>query len=171
MGEAEHDKCEDKADHRESDQRHAEGLLLLLCPAVCVRLGNQPRQSYRQARGRQREEDVIDAVGAHEHGVTLVPEDIAQGDLVEEAEDLHDDHADRQDRRTVHVVLTFGFSHESLRKQSIAKELCKSFLGQLCRSKNTISRAQRGLAPTKRGVSRTAACDKREFSIANQIRN
>ena len=37
------------------------------------------------------------------------------------------------------------------------------FLRQLCRLKNTLSRAMRGLAPTKCGVSRTAACDEREF--------
>ena len=37
------------------------------------------------------------------------------------------------------------------------------FLRQLCRLKNTLSRVLRGLAPTKRGVLRLAACDKREF--------
>ena len=39
----------------------------------------------------------------------------------------------------------------------------KMYLRQLCRLKYTLSRAPRGLAPTKRGVSRFAACDKREF--------
>jgi hypothetical protein len=46
------------------------------------------------------------------------------------------------------------------------------FLRELCFFKNTLSRAMRGLAPTKRGVSRTAACDKRESSIAKpEFRN
>ena len=48
----------------------------------------------------------------------------------------------------------------------------KSFLRQLCRLKNTISRAERGLASTKRGVLRSAACDKREPLIAKpEFRN
>ena len=37
------------------------------------------------------------------------------------------------------------------------------FLRELCFFKNTLSRAMRGLAPTKHGVSRTAVCDKREY--------
>ncbi len=47
-------------------------------------------------------------------------------------------------------------------------------MAQLCRVKNTLRRAPRALAPTKRGASRTAACDKREsrlktvFSIENK---
>ena len=39
----------------------------------------------------------------------------------------------------------------------------KSFLTGLCLVKNSLSRAVRGLAPTKCGVSRAAACDKREY--------
>jgi len=45
-----------------------------------------------------------------------------------------------------------------------------SFLRELCFLKNTLSRAPRGLAPTKHGVSRTAARDKRESSNANRVR-
>ena len=40
------------------------------------------------------------------------------------------------------------------------------FLRELCFFKNTLSRAVRGLASTKCGVLQSAACDKREFSIA-----
>jgi len=46
------------------------------------------------------------------------------------------------------------------------------FLRELCFFKNTLSRAMRGLAPTKHGVSRSAVCDKRESSIAEpEFRN
>ncbi len=40
---------------------------------------------------------------------------------------------------------------------------------ELCFLINTLSRALRGLASIKRGVSRAAACDKRESSIANMF--
>ena len=43
------------------------------------------------------------------------------------------------------------------------------FLRQLCRRKNSLSRAKRGLASTKRGALRAAACDKREFSIVKLL--
>ena len=46
------------------------------------------------------------------------------------------------------------------------------FLRELCFFKNTLSRAVRGLASTKCGVLQSAACDKREFSIAKpEFRN
>ena len=39
----------------------------------------------------------------------------------------------------------------------------ESFLRQLCRLKNTLRQAKRALASTKRGASRSAACDKSEY--------
>ena len=107
--EKEHHGREDKTQDREARQRDAEGLLLLFGPAVGVGLRYKAGQRHGQTRGGEGEEDVVDAVGTHEHGVALVPEDVAQGDLVEEAEDLHDDDADGQDGRAVHIVLSFGF--------------------------------------------------------------
>ena len=48
----------------------------------------------------------------------------------------------------------------------------KPFLRQLCRLKNTLRRAQRALAPTKRGVlSRDDACDMHEFLALKQCFN
>jgi len=43
------------------------------------------------------------------------------------------------------------------------RRLVNVFLTRLCLGKNSLKRAPRALAPTKRGVSRAAARDKREL--------
>ena len=111
LREGEEHEGEDHADHREGRQRDAEGLFLLPHAAVSVRLRHQARERHGQTGRREREEDIVDAVGAHEHGIALVAEDVPQGDLVEEAQHLHDDHAHGEDRRAVHVVLLPALCH------------------------------------------------------------
>ena len=66
----------------------------------------------------------------------------------------------------LYVVVSFLFS------------AFNSFLRQLCRLKNTLSRAMRGLAPTNRGVSHkpraisaSPSIGKRSFSIEKNVMN
>ena len=115
VGEEKHDGGKDQADDREGGQRHPEGLFLLFYPAVGIRLRHQARQSHGQTRGGQGEENVIDAVGTHKHGIALVPENVAQRNLVEEAQDFHDDHAHGQNGRAVQIVLPFVIHSDHLR--------------------------------------------------------
>ena len=125
-GEEEHDGGKEQAKHREGRQRHPEELLLLPGAAVGVRLRHQAGQGHGETRGGQGEEDEIDAVGPHEHGVALVTQDIAQGDLVEEAQDLHNDDAGSEDRRAVEIVLALLLS--VLLRHMFCHVFCHSFL-------------------------------------------
>ena len=112
VGEEEQDRREEQPQGRKAHQRDAEGLFLLPDAAVGVGLRHKARERHGQARCGQGEEDVIDAVGAHEHGIALVPEDIPERDLVEEAEQLHDDHAHGENGGAVQVVLALVFCHD-----------------------------------------------------------
>ena len=105
--------------HRRKDQpkqckaheRDAESLLLQADVTASVSLGHKARERDRQARRRQREENIIDVVCACEHGIALVAEDIPERYLVNEAQKLHDDDADCQDRGAVQIVLALLFCH------------------------------------------------------------
>ena len=59
-------------------------------------------------------------------GYAVVTQDIAQGDLVEEAQDLHDDDAGGQDRRAVKIVLALLFA--AVLGHMFCHVLCHSFL-------------------------------------------
>ena len=68
------------------------------------------------------------------------------------------------DRAIISLPAAVLVDRKSLGSQPRRKS--NPFLRQLCRLKNTLSLVTRGLASTKRGVLQSAACDKREFSIA-----
>ena len=107
VGQQEQYQREHKADDGKRPARNAEGLFLLTGAAVCVRLRDKARQRHRQTGGRQREKDVVYIVGAEEHGISLVAENIAERDLIDEAQQLHDDDADSEDGGAMHIVLSF----------------------------------------------------------------
>ena len=107
----EEDEGKQHADHRKGAERDPEGLFLLADSAVGVSLRHQARERNGKTRRRKREKDVVDAVRAHKHRVALVAENVAEGNLVYGAEHLHDDHADSEDRRTVHIVLLSASCH------------------------------------------------------------
>ena len=109
--EQEHYQREHQPYHEEGAQCHAEGLFLLLCPAICVRLRHKARQRHGQTGRRQSEEDEIYAVGTREHRVPLVAEDVAERDLIYKAQQLHYYHADGKDRRAAYIGLPISFCH------------------------------------------------------------
>jgi hypothetical protein len=81
-------------------------------------------------------------------------EKIAQGDLVEEAQDLHDDDAGRQDRRAMQIVLPFLLSHTPPPKITVQYYTRKMLQNQ---GKPLFCRGAAGGAPEKDLVLLVAA--------------
>ena len=101
----EHDAGKHKPDTAKRPNGGAEGLFLAAVHAVCVCLRDQAGQCHRKPRRGNGKEDVIYIVCGNKNPISVIAENIAERDLVDHAECFHDQHADRQDRRTVHKVL------------------------------------------------------------------
>ena len=72
---------------------------------------HEARERHRQTGRGEREEHVIDVVRAREHRIALVAEEVPERDLIDEAQNLHDDDAHGQDRGAVQIVLALMFRH------------------------------------------------------------
>ena len=105
--EQEHGEREHNAQHGEDDGRDAEGPPCLPRAVQRVRLADHAAERHGKSRGGDREQHVIDRVGGEEIAVARVAQNVLQRDLVDRAEDLHNDHTGGKDRRAVEKVLLF----------------------------------------------------------------
>ena len=112
-----HDQRADEAQPEEGPPGDREGAPQLIGAALGVGLGDHAGQCDGKARRRERQKYVIDVVGRVEERVSVVDEDIPDGHLVQEAQDLHDDHARGEDRRAVQIVLALTLRHVCLRME------------------------------------------------------
>ena len=116
----EHDHPEEQADDGKGQKGGTEGLFLGGRFALGVRHGDHAGKGHGEAGGRQGKEDVVDVVGRKKNPVAVVAEDVPQRDLVDGPENLHDDHADRQDGGPVHEILLFlcGTAHDFMMRRA-----------------------------------------------------
>ena len=103
----EHDERENHADCRKRHYCRSEGLFLEGIFTAGIRFRNQSGKCNRQSSRGEREENIVYIIRCEENAVTVVSQNIAQRNLVDRAEQLHDHNTDGKDCRTVHEVLLF----------------------------------------------------------------
>ena len=92
LGPEEHDGRGDRAQNDEGQQAHPEDPVHLVVTAQGVGLGDGLGHGHGQACGGDHQQQVEDRVGVVEVAEAHVPQDAAQGDLVQGADELdHDD--------------------------------------------------------------------------------
>ena len=104
----EHEQRQHQAQGEEQPDGGAEQLPLLILPAQGVGLAGQLGDGQGQAGGGDGQQQVIDVVRHREVGLALVADDVAQGDLIHRADELHDDHGGGQNRGAAQERLLFG---------------------------------------------------------------
>ena len=107
LGEEEHHQAADGAQDDEGHQTDPEDPVHLVAPVQGVGLGDGLGHGHRQAGGGDHEQQVIDGVSVVEVAEAHVPQDAAQGDFVQGADDLHDGDADGQDGRAAEKGVGF----------------------------------------------------------------
>ena len=108
LGEKEHQAEADGAQGQEGEEGHPEGLLHLVVTAQGVGLRDHLGQGHRQTAGGDGDEQGIDVVGGVEVGEPRFPQDVAQGDLVQSANELDDDNSSGQNGGTAKEGIIFG---------------------------------------------------------------
>ena len=98
--------------HRAQDEKQhdggAEDLPLLVFPPLGVGLAGQLGDGQGEACGGDRQQHIVDLIGGVEVGLAFGPQDVVEGDFVEEADQLHRGHRRRQNGRSGQEGLLFG---------------------------------------------------------------
>ena len=106
LGAEEHNAGGDKPQNNKGDQTHPEHPVDLVAAAQCVGLRNGLGHGHGQARGGDHQQQVKHRVGVVEVAEAHVPQDAAQRNLVQGADEL-DDHNARSQRRRPTEKRTF----------------------------------------------------------------
>ena len=74
-------------------------------PVQGVGLGDHAAQGHGQTGGGDSEQNIINRVGGIEVSIPRVPQHVGERDLVNGAQNLHDNDTGGEDRRSIHIVL------------------------------------------------------------------
>ena len=115
LGSAEvHEQCTYQTQRKEQPDGGAENLPLLIFPPLGVSLTGELGDGQRQTGGGDGQQHVIDIVGNVEIRLPLAADDVAEGNLIDSTDDLHDGDSRRQNGGTAQKGLLFLIRHEEV---------------------------------------------------------
>ena len=109
LGEEEHEAEADGAQGQEGEKGHPEGLLHLVVTAQSVGLRDHLGQGHRQTAGGDGDEQGVDVVGGVEVGEPRLPQNVAQGNLVQRSNELDNDNTGGQNGGAAKEGIMFVF--------------------------------------------------------------
>ena len=109
LAENQHAEASNHADGQKHVERRFIGSSNLRVVPKRLRLRDHAAHSHGKTRRRDHEQDVIDVVGGIEVAEAALLQDVLQRDLVDEAEQLHDDRRGGQDGDALQKALLLGF--------------------------------------------------------------
>ena len=112
VGEHEHYRRADSAEDKECPPCHAICTARLHLQSASLRRAYHARKRHRKARRRKRQKQAVNIISLKEQAVSVVAEHIAQGDLIQCAEDLHYYNAGGHYSCAVQIILLFCFCHQ-----------------------------------------------------------
>ena len=111
VGEHEHYRRADSED-KERPPCHTICTACLHLQSASLRRAYHARKRHRKARRRKRQKQAVNIISLKEQAVSVVAEHIAQGDLIQCAEDLHYYNAGGHYSCAVQIILLFCFCHQ-----------------------------------------------------------